>query len=83
MRINCIAAIYHRRLLAGIAASSRPKTRPSVCYQTAATGGSTRIGYKHRSGARLLLVESPAASQKPIKNILIFCKEVVNKTAII
>ncbi len=36
---------------------------PCGCCQTAATGGSTRIGYNHRRCARQLLTESPAASQ--------------------
>ena len=53
----------------GMGESSLQKTRPSGCCQTAATAGSTRIGYKRRSGARQLLADSPL--NPPIKIALV------------
>ena len=38
----------------------------SVCWQTAATAGSTRIAYKNRDGTKIVSAESPAASIKKL-----------------
>ncbi len=44
------------------------QTHPSVCWQTAATAGSTRIAYKHWDGTKMVSAESPAASMKKVNS---------------